>query len=673
MNVPDLLLRQAQDNQTSAACDAGAAVRLIAGPGSGKSRVIRDRVLWLVAEHDVDPEAICAVSFTRASAGDLGNDVGVAWRDAGLGDECPVRVSTLHALALRILRAADQLAVFAVRPRVLDAWEMKYIFDCEYKDASGLGADRRKAIRLDHEAFWSTGDWLPPGLPAPEPPITAAERTAFDGFYRSRSSLYCHLLPSDITRRCYEFLSALPLEAPLPILLAHLVVDEYQDLNPVDLALIREIASRNVSLFVAGDDDQSVYFFRYAMAAGIRRFPDDYPIAPSTHMLSHCFRCPDEILTPALGLLDAYASSGRIPKDYIAVPSAAVPAVVGQVHRWYFKGWRLEADSIAASCRDLIAEGVRPSRIAILLSSRPTLERTILESLESHAVAYEVEESERYVDTNPGRLALSLVRIVADPDDYVALRTLLGVLPGVGAGTCRVIADWVVDSAMRYGDILVRPIPDPFGARARGALETLRGIAGSCEGLGSETPVVDFSPIVAANVERLFGKGQADGWRDLVAASPAGATIGDACRLITSPTLRAQRAALTEIAERLGEPAPEPEEEAVRVLTLHGSKGLTFDVVFIPGLESGSVPSEHALPYSGLVQEAARLLYVGMTRARVGLILSMSNSRQINGTWTARTPTPFVGSLGGRFDNRDVGLDHTQCAMIREGLAVIDA
>lgn len=276
MRLPTEILDAATTAQRTVAQCPDRAVRLVAGPGAGKSRVIRDRVLWL-ASRGTPPESIAVVSFTRASSADLERDVSDAWTGAGLENPCPVRVGTLHALALRILRAAGLLEAFPVAPRVLDEWEMANIFDLELGIVIGEGSSvRRRDIRLDHEAFWSTGAWLPPGLPTPDPAITSAERSGFDSYYRSRSSLYCYLLPSDITRRCFEYLQSMPVEVGLPVPLTHLIVDEYQDLNPVDLALVREMQQRGAHPFVAGDDDQSIYFFRYALPAGFQGFEDAY-------------------------------------------------------------------------------------------------------------------------------------------------------------------------------------------------------------------------------------------------------------------------------------------------------------------------------------------------------------------------------------------------------------
>jgi DNA helicase-2/ATP-dependent DNA helicase PcrA len=533
---------------------------------------------------------------------------------------------------------------------------MESIFDAEFGAVTGQNSSiRRRGIRLDHEAFWSTGAWLPPGLPSPEPAITPVERSAFEAYYRSRSSLYCYLLPSDITRRCLEYLQSMPVGVALPVPLTHLIVDEYQDLNPVDLALIGEIHARGARLFAAGDDDQSIYFFRYALPEGFQEFDSAYPGA-KTCELRHCFRCPNEILEPSLALMSAYAPDTRIEKDYVAAPSLAEPRIVGSVQRWYFQGWRREANAIASSCRALIDAGVPANEIAILVSSRPALEGPIAESLEAAGIPYELGEQARFTDELPGRVTACLIRQIVDPDDYVAIRTLIGAQRGVGIATCNEIAAWLIKSNLRFGDLIPWPDKAVLSARAQGAIDCAGLALGGIAELEAASLLGAAGEVLSAAVETILDATAAASWRDFAADLPQDMTLEELCRLMGSTTPRSERDVLEEVRIRLGLPVDEDAPCCVRLMTLHGSKGLTFEVVFIPGLEQGLLPSERDMPYTGLVQQAARLLFVGMTRARLLVMLSMSGYRMVHGVNVARKPTPFVGNLSGRFELREEGL-----------------
>ena len=194
--------------QQAAAHDPREQVRTIAGPGTGKSFTIEERVCWLLAQ-GASPRSIAAVSFTRASARDLERRIRDACESQG-HDHAEIRISTLHSLALRALKARGALNAYPVDPRVLDDWELRHIFDDEFGHSAGIGTvKRRAAIRVDFEAFWSTGS---PGVPGsqkpPDPPITAQERAKFTAFHGPRTQLYACVLPGEIVQRCVQMMEA---------------------------------------------------------------------------------------------------------------------------------------------------------------------------------------------------------------------------------------------------------------------------------------------------------------------------------------------------------------------------------------------------------------------------------------------------------------------------------
>jgi superfamily I DNA/RNA helicase len=295
----------AQAVQYGAAHDASAQVRVVAGPGTGKSYAIEERVRWLL-EQGADPTMVWGVSFTRAAALDLRQRVHNYCTERGLAMASHVRVTTLHSLALRALRAAGLLQAYPAVPVVLDSWELENVFDAEFGTADGIGKDRREKIRAHHEAFWSTGQWDPPNYVPPNPPITDDERNQFQAFHGPRTQAYACVLPGEIVRKCVEYMRAGTLDPAALLNVRHLIVDEFQDLNRLDLDFVDGLIARGVTVFVAGDDDQSIYSFRFASPAGIQNFPADHP-GTGQHTLSSCFRC-----TP--GPLGAADSFGAIEK-----------------------------------------------------------------------------------------------------------------------------------------------------------------------------------------------------------------------------------------------------------------------------------------------------------------------------------------------------------------------
>lgn len=183
--------------QTLAAHDTSPQVRLVAGPGTGKSFSIGERVKWLL-DSGVAPKKIFAVSFTRAASEDLQD--GILKYCAAIPAVSAINVSTLHSLALSILAKGGKLTQYPTSPRVLDDWEQRNIFDEELKNITSFSIKRCSELRLHFESIWSTGDPPLPFISSPTPPISPAEHGAFVDFYSNRTQLYACLLPGEA---CY--------------------------------------------------------------------------------------------------------------------------------------------------------------------------------------------------------------------------------------------------------------------------------------------------------------------------------------------------------------------------------------------------------------------------------------------------------------------------------------
>jgi hypothetical protein len=236
MPITHAQIQIAQTRQHVAAHDMSSQVRLIAGPGSGKSFAIQERVKWLL-DRNIPPELIFVVSFTRASTLDLRNRIMKYCQNAGYQNLEQLNVSTLHSLALRALRAAGLLA-YPVDPLVLGDWEQENVLDAEFSRTSGYLANegvgyspgRCKAIRVDYEAFCGTGQWLPPNHIPPDPPITDEERINYERFHDPRTQTYSCVLPGEIVRQCVVNMDAGLLNPANLLKIQYLIVDEYQDL-----------------------------------------------------------------------------------------------------------------------------------------------------------------------------------------------------------------------------------------------------------------------------------------------------------------------------------------------------------------------------------------------------------------------------------------------------------
>lgn len=665
MPLTQAQIQAAQAAQHVAAHDPGQQVRVVAGPGTGKSSAIEERVRWLLSR-GVRPDAIYAVSFTRASALDLRQRIHTYCAQNEQPEATQVRVSTLHSLALRTLRAAGLLTAYPADPLVMDSWELENVFDAEFGNVTGIGKKRRVQIRLEHEAFWSTGQWGPANYVSPKPVITAAERASFTAFHGPRTQAYSCVLPGEIVRQCVTQMAAGTLNAVDLLGLEHLVVDEFQDLNPMDLEFIDGMVAQGARVFVAGDDDQSIYSFRFASPAGIQSFVTKYPQS-GQHTLIACFRCTPSVLAAAQALIAANPQPNRIPKNHVSLYGAATPPLAGLTHRWQFASGAAEARAVAETCRDLIAAGINPRDILVLLSNQRTLLPVLGAEFQTAGVAYEPPRAVGFLDSQAGRWVLAAVRIVGAPDDYVAHRVLLGLRSGVGIGTCSAVTDAVIASNLNYRSIFYQPLPaGVFTGRALTAVNEARALCSQLQGWQRTDTIGQHLADISTILTAVFTPADGQTWNTFAGALPGGMTLEELRDYLWADTDEQQGLLLQAVLTRLNLPIPATGvlPPRVRVMTMHGAKGLSARIVFVPGLEEEILPGPWRQPYPGLVLEAARLLYVSITRARAACLISYSRSRMVNGRYSRQTPSRFAANLGGTFVGRTSGIDVAELRQI---------
>ena len=285
-------MARAEQDQWRAAQDQAAAIRVVAGPGTGKSATIERRVAD-VLNNGANAPRVYVISFTRATCGELAARTSAFCATQPCASvAAQVRISTMHSLALRILRTANVLAtLYPADPMVLDDWERSNIYDQELAIALGCTPGRAEEVRLAHDAQWQTLNLQAIAQAA----ITNSERQGFEAFHTTRRNLYCCVLPGEVVYECVSRLQQGAIQSDQLPPIEHLIVDEYQDLNACDQEFIRRLAKNGAILLVAGDDDQSIYSFRHANPMGIVHFPAAYPGA-TTHNLTACFRCTPNIL-----------------------------------------------------------------------------------------------------------------------------------------------------------------------------------------------------------------------------------------------------------------------------------------------------------------------------------------------------------------------------------------
>ena len=649
--------------QNQAAHDISPQVRLVAGPGTGKSFSIGERVKWLL-DNGVDANRIFAVSFTRAAAEDLQD--GILKYCTGIQAASSINVSTLHSLSLSILAKGGKLTHYPASPRVLDDWEQRNIFDEELKSISSFSIKRCGELRLHFEAIWSTGSPPLPFISSPTPPISAIEQGTFKNFHSNRTQLYSCILPGEAVRQCVDLSKAGILNPRALLGIDHLIVDEYQDLNNCDVELIDIIANSGVTVFVSGDDDQSIYSFRYAYPAGIQTFPNRHA-GTGQHALQLCFRCTPSVLGTASFLLANNAVPSRIPKALQSAYLNSVPPVNGSVTAISFSNDNLEAQAIAQSISALIAGGLSPEDILILLSSRHAQLQKLQSSLEAAGVAIDIQQKLGLSSNKTIRFVYSVLRLLRNPNDYLAYRTLLGLRNGVGINSCVKIADKVLNNNLNFKSQFGEGKTDAiFSARELSAINGVINIINSIAGWDINDPigirVGDIGNILSTNLSQAV----ATSWSNWATGLPENMTLDELEKVLGSRSEKEARQTLMEIYLRLDEPLPQSldPKNRVRIMTLHSSKGLSAKVVFIPGLEEQLIPGPWRAPYPGQIQEAARLLYVGITRARADCIVSFANQRFMNGRTVGHYPSRFAAHLGIAFQQRNQGLNQVETNQI---------
>lgn len=668
--------------QRAAAQDNHRLTRLIAAPGTGKSLVIEERVRWLLSQ-GVEPKQIAVVSFTRAASRDLEQRIDRYCDRAGQAGGDEVKVTTLHSLALRVLRKAAMLH-YPASPKVLDQWETEHIFDAEFSETkrdrsvpalAGLTPGRAADVRGAVEAFWNTGQWNHPSYIPPDEPVTEAEIGAFTEFHPSTTHTYSCVLPGEIIKKCVDGIHSGTLTPAALLELTHLIVDEYQDLNFTDQQFIKSFINYGCHVFIAGDDDQSIYSFRYAYPTGIQNFAEEFENV-SNHTLTECFRCTPDVLAAGWTLISANQSPGRIPKTVSSFCENVQPRVNGTVHRWCFRSENAEYEAIAHSCKALIRKGIKPRDILILISNRnallPGRSPMLEEKFQDVGLAVELPTGKHYTDSDDGRFVYALVRIACDLnlEDYVAHRTVLGLLKRVGPKAINGIRDKVIEHNLNYMDTFYNPLPENiFSTAEKTALRKARDICHAMQEWNEDDTITDRLDAIAALVEEHFDLEAVEEWRALVEPLPDLMSLGELRDFMSTDNSEQQETILQEVYQRLEIPVPEDGvlPQQVRIMTMHGAKGLNADVVIIPGLEDDILPGAKRSRYTGLIQESARQLYVSITRARHMAICSYATSRTRFGSREFdRGSSRFCQHLNGMFQVQENGLSEDAAQIIVE-------
>jgi len=605
------------EEQREAARHVGTHARLLAGPGTGKTLTLTRHACFLIDGQGVEPSEIRIVTFTRAAAAELRQRLTQC-----LGPERLPKISTLHSYALRQLLRNSTLITALPQPlRIADDWEERNIILEDIKLL--LGFNRISEVRdLFNElsADWQslTADETDWDSRFPDP--------RFLGLWQEHRTIFGYTLRSELVyqlKRALEQHEDLDIEMPVYSLL----VDEYQDLNRCDLAVVKQISDRGVYLFIAGDDDQSIYGFRKAHPEGIRRFPQDYPDS-TTKPLTLCKRCDRTILD--FGLFVARQDYNREEKEI----STEEGREGGEVHLLRFLDQEQEARGVAQICSHLVLRrGLLPDDILILLRSDHNRYFSSLyqQYIESAGIPVNAATEEMSpFNQSSGRIVLSLLRLAANSDDHLAWRTLLRIFStGIGDGAIQSLYSLARSHGIRFADSVNLVINSPdalprFGNRAqreaRRILNTLAGIT-TVSDEGAQTTLGLLDQIRQITHQAVSDEGEEN------------AILSEFERVITTQEVDSIEDLLQSIETSREDIEQDIEPEKVNIMTMHRAKGLTAEAVMVAAAEDQYIPGRAV---GDAVGDERRLLYVSLTRARHYLYVTYCQSRTGSQRYTGR-------------------------------------
>jgi DNA helicase-2/ATP-dependent DNA helicase PcrA len=578
--------------------------RILAGPGTGKSATIITLLNNVPADQLVRARLL---TFTRAATAELAHKLVEA--DSVVCE----RPSTVHSFCIAVLMSNAGVGEFPRPFRMADDWENAEIVIPTLSRHLNIPVRTLRELLAELAANWESLN------PAETVVVPAAVRARFMGGWQQHRQIYGYTLLAELP---HALLMALRQHDDLEgIDYDVLVVDEYQDLNACDLAVLAELARRGCAILGAGDDDQSIYSFRKAHPEGIRRFLEDYPDA-ADYPLSITQRCGRRIVEWANYVIQG--DPGR-PADRAALRAAA-SAPEGEVALLAFAGEVAEARGVANLARRLIQADVPPSEILILMRSdhNGQFSRRIKQELESLNIEYSDPETvNEIMEAESTRRAMSLLRLAINREDSLAWSTLLHFTERVGDSFVDYVYDEARNRHLTFGNALLALAAQHFPEGPRSAVRA--------EGMVRNTLAwLDTHPIPGVVPE--------GGWAAWISA-----TFAEGAAVTVSPEFRELLAEVDEKIEKtedlgryvsqiwpLAKDITLAKSEGVRIMTLASSKGLTVEAAILCGLETGLIPMDGADQ-----AEERRLLYVGMTRAK----------KFLYGTWARirRGPTARAG------------------------------
>ena len=604
------LLHMLNTQQRAAVTTSTGPVLVLAGPGSGKTRVLTHRIAWMLSEMHVSPWQVLAVTFTNKAAREMNHRLGVM-----LGDTSAraMMLGTFHATCARMLRREAESLGLSPNYLIFDTDDQLTVMKQVVADM-GLDDKRYRPHALLNAISAAKNELI---LAADYPVHTYFDEIVARAYTQYQQTLRKNdgLDFDDLLMETARMLQTNPVMVQqYRDRFQHILVDEFQDTNVAQYVILKQLAAEHRSLYVVADEDQSIYSWRGADYRNIVRLRQDFPELLE-FLLEENYRSTQIILDGAQAIIAH--NSDRTPKHLFTEKKGGQPIVL---HEAYDE--QEEADFVAEETTRLLRSGHTHSDIAVMYRTNAQ-SRALEESFIRNNIPYRLIGATRFYSRKEIKDVLGFVRLAHNPDDDVSFMRVVNVPPrGIGARTISGAA-----AAQRAGGSLYRGMLSLIessgqGGRAERALSIFAAMVARWVTLREELGVAELIDRVLGDTdyETFTRDGSDQGesrWENVLALRAVVAETPD-----VSLTDFLTDVALVADVDELSE-----EVDAVTLLTLHSAKGLEYPVVFLTGLEEGLLPHSRSMESATEVAEERRLLYVGMTRAERRLYLTYAFRR----------------------------------------------
>jgi len=625
--MSDDLLDRLNPEQMAAVTLPRESALILAGAGSGKTRVLTTRIAWLIQTGQVSPLGVLAVTFTNKAAKEM---------MTRLSSMLPINtrgmwVGTFHGLANRLLRTHYRDAGLPQTFQILDSQDQLSAIKRLLK-MSNVDTEKYEPKKVQ---WWING--------AKEAGLRAYDVEAYDGFSQRMNEFYiaydeqCQREGvvdfAELLLRSYELMARNELlRSHYQGRFRHILIDEFQDTNKLQYKWLKLFAGPDSVLFAVGDDDQSIYAFRGAHTGNMQEFEREYAQG-RVIKLEQNYRSHGHILDAANALIAQ--NRERLGKNLWTAEGE------GEKLRVY-EGYtdQEEAAFVVDEARQLNREGAALADVAVLYRSNAQ-SRVIEHALFTAGVAYRVYGGLRFFERQEVKHALAYLRLLANPDDDGSfLRVVNFPARGIGARTLE-----TVQIAARSVNASLWQASVSQGGKLLGFVGLIGELRRATEGLPLAETIEHL--IEASGLAEYYrnDKEGADRLENLAELVNAAALFERDPDLSLEEGQTALTSFLSHASLEAGENQANAGQDAVQLMTVHAAKGLEFHTVFITGLEEGLFPHEQSFSENAGLEEERRLMYVAITRARRRLYLTHAQSRMLHGQIRYGIPSRFLSEL----------------------------